>query len=48
MGFSKYPDTSKPTSSGTLEVSEKLTTGKTITYSYEVTIGTTFTIGNKQ
>lgn len=44
MGFSKYPDTSKPTSSGTLEVSEKLTTGKTITYSYEVTIGTTFTI----
>ncbi|HDT7284526.1 TPA: hypothetical protein RDU37_001594 [Enterococcus faecalis] len=44
IGFSKYPDTSKPTSSGTLEVSEKLTTGKTITYSYEVTIGTTYTI----
>lgn len=47
VGFSNYPDTSKPTSSGTLEVSEKLTTGKTVTYAYEVTIGTTYSISEQ-
>lgn len=45
--FVEYPDTSQPTSEGKIEVSEILSSGKTISYDYTIKISTTFEVNEQ-